>query len=52
VNEPERAPTIDRYGAVYVTGGEGVYCFWGDGAPAQSAWPMYGHDPQHTGRAQ
>ncbi len=46
------APTIGPDGTVYVGSWDGgLYAFRGDGPPANTAWPLHRHDPQHTGRA-
>ncbi|MEO0107565.1 MAG: PQQ-binding-like beta-propeller repeat protein [candidate division WOR-3 bacterium] len=46
-----RCPVIAPDGSVIVTTSSAVLSFWGCGEPAASAWPMYQHDGQHTGRA-
>jgi hypothetical protein len=46
------SPVIAPEGVLYVGSEEGtLYAFRLDSAPAKSSWPMYRHDPQHTGRA-
>jgi len=45
------APTIGPDGTVYVGSWDGgLYAFRGDGPAANTLWPQYRHDPQHTGR--
>lgn len=45
------SPTIGPDGTVYVGSWDGgLYAFRGDGPPAQTIWPQYRHDAQHTGR--
>ncbi len=45
------APTIGPDGTVYVGSWDGgLYAFRGDGPVANTFWPQYRHDPQHTGR--
>jgi outer membrane protein assembly factor BamB len=45
------APTIGPDGTVYVGSWDGgIYVFRGDGPAANTLWPQYRHDPQHTGR--
>lgn len=45
------APTIGPDSTVYVGSWDGgLYAFEGDGPPANSLWPQYRHDAQHTGR--
>ncbi len=45
------APCIAPDGTVYVGSWDGgLYAFDGDGPPANSLWPQYRHDAQHTGR--
>jgi outer membrane protein assembly factor BamB len=47
------SPTIAPDGTVYVTSWDGgVFAFRGDGPPANTWWPQYRHDAQHTGRVQ
>ena len=45
------SPLIGPDGTVYVCLDGYLYALVGDLASATSAWPMYQHDPQHTGRA-
>ena len=46
------SPTIGPDGTVYISSRDGwVYAIIGSAPPAQSSWPMYGGDPQHTGRS-
>ncbi|MBM3322932.1 PQQ-like beta-propeller repeat protein [candidate division WOR-3 bacterium] len=44
------SPLIGPDGAVYVCLDGYLCALVGGLAPAESAWPMYQHDPQHTGR--
>lgn len=45
------APTIGPDGTVYVGSWDGgLYAFRGDGPAANTLWPQYRHDAQHTGR--
>jgi outer membrane protein assembly factor BamB len=45
------APVIAPDGTVYVGSWDGgLYVFRGDGPPANTLWPQYRHDAQHTGR--
>ena len=45
------APTIAPDGTVYVGSWDGgLYAFRGDGPAANTLWPQYRHDAQHTGR--
>jgi outer membrane protein assembly factor BamB len=45
------SPTIGPDGTVYVGSWDGgLYAFRGDGPPANTPWPQYRRDPQHTGR--
>jgi hypothetical protein len=45
------SPTIGPDGVVYVGSWDGgLYAFRGDGPAANTPWPQYRHDPQHTGR--
>jgi outer membrane protein assembly factor BamB len=47
------SPTIAPDGTVYVASWDGgIYAFRGDGPPANTWWPQYRHDAQHTGRVQ
>jgi outer membrane protein assembly factor BamB len=46
------SPKIDDQGLIYVGDGYRGWCVVGLGGPAQSAWPMFQHDAQNTGRAQ
>jgi len=48
---PLSAPKVDASGFVYVGDGYRGWCVVGTSAPAQSAWPMFQHDAQNTGRA-
>lgn len=46
------SPTIGPDGVVYVGSWDGgLYAFRTDGPAANTPWPQYRHDPQHTGRA-
>jgi outer membrane protein assembly factor BamB len=47
------APAILPDGSVVVSAEDGnLYCFWGSAPPATNApWPMFQHDPAHTGQA-
>ncbi len=47
------SPLVDRYGIIYVAGENGgVYAIAGrpEGTLMQSPWPMFRHDPRHTGK--
>jgi outer membrane protein assembly factor BamB len=45
------SPTIGPDGVVYVGSWDGgLYAFRADGPGANTTWPQYRHDPQHTGR--
>lgn len=45
------SPTIGPDGVVYVGSWDGgLYVFRTDGPAANTPWPQYRHDPQHTGR--
>ena len=45
------SPTIGPDGVVYVGSWDGgLYAFRADGPSANTTWPQYRHDPQHTGR--
>ncbi len=45
------APTIGPDGTVYIGSWDGgLYAFEGDEPPANTLWPQYRHDAQHTGR--
>ena len=48
---PLSAPKVDANGFIYVGDGHRAWCVVGVSAPAQSAWPMFQHDAQNTGRA-
>ncbi len=39
-------------GTVYFAAGSRVHAVSGTGGPAETAWPMYRHDPQRTGRTE
>ncbi len=45
------APKVDANGYIYVGDGFRAWCVVGVSAPAQSAWPMFQHDAQNSGRA-
>ena len=45
---------IDQYGIIYITSMTGVFAVAGrvnTGTLASTPWPMFHHDPQHTGKA-
>jgi outer membrane protein assembly factor BamB len=44
-------PTIGPDGTIYLASGDGLYAIRGTSPLADSPWPMFHHDPQHTGRA-
>ena len=46
----ESSPVIADNGTIYVGCGGHLVAIAGGIPPAQSAWPMYRHDAQHTGR--
>jgi len=46
------SPLVDQSGTIYVTTGTGVFAFYGQSGPAASAWPMFQHDMERTGKAQ
>jgi outer membrane protein assembly factor BamB len=48
---PLSAPKVDANGFIYVGDGYRAWCVVGISAPAQSAWPMFQHDVQNSGRA-
>ena len=46
------SPTVGRDGTIYIGNSNGkLYAIKGTGRLAASAWPMFGHDLQHTGNA-
>jgi outer membrane protein assembly factor BamB len=45
------SPLIDQGGIIYVTTNNGLYAYWGSSGPAASAWPMFQHDMERTGKA-
>jgi outer membrane protein assembly factor BamB len=45
------SPLIDQSGTIYVTTGNALYAYWGSSGPAASAWPMFQHDMERTGKA-
>jgi len=49
-NQP--SPVVDRYGVVYIAAGSGIFAIAGrpGGTLAATDWPMFHHDPEHTGR--
>jgi outer membrane protein assembly factor BamB len=49
---PLSAPKVDASGFIYIGDGYRGWCVVGTSPPAQSAWPMFQHDIQNTGRAQ
>lgn len=47
----ETAPAIGPDGTVYTGNSDHlIYAIYGSDAPAASAWPMFRHDAQNTGR--
>ncbi|MBI2925514.1 MAG: PQQ-binding-like beta-propeller repeat protein [Verrucomicrobia bacterium] len=46
------APAIGAQGEIYFSALNKLYAVQGSGKLAQSAWPMYQHDPRHTASAQ
>jgi outer membrane protein assembly factor BamB len=44
-------PVMSSDGILYVASGNVLYAIQGECPPASSAWPMFGHDARHTGRA-
>lgn len=51
---PKGSPVIGGDGMIYLDDGRFLYCFAAtNGAPAaNSSWPVFRANPQHTGRAQ
>ena len=47
----ESAPAILSDGVVYFSGGGSLFAVTGSAPLAASPWPMYQHDPQHSGNA-
>jgi outer membrane protein assembly factor BamB len=45
------SPKVDGAGLIYVANGYRAWCVVGTSAPAASAWPMFQHDMQNSGRA-
>jgi outer membrane protein assembly factor BamB len=50
-DHPLSAPKVDASGLIYVGDGYRGWCVVGISAPAASAWPMFQHDAQNSGRA-
>jgi outer membrane protein assembly factor BamB len=49
-NQP--SPVVDQYGIVYIANSSGIFAVAGrpGGTLAATDWPMFHHDPRHTGR--